>query len=140
MVDDSGERNVKSAKTKFPITDQVKKRLEDRKRSKAKYNRQKARELKYSDLSDGLKIGLERVTGIQVDSDQSLREAADLIANRETDPEVLQRVRDIEARAHRKLRERAPHCSICGRTQREVSQLFGGQNNHICDKCIEART
>lgn len=139
MADDNGEHNVKGAKTEFPITDRVKKRLEDGKRSQAEYNRQKTRELKYSDLSDGLKIGLERITGIRVDSDQSLRKAADLINNRETDPEVVQRVRDIEAIALRKLRERAPKCSICGKTQGEVSQLFGGQNNLICDECIEAR-
>ena len=46
----------------------------------------------------------------------------------------------IEASALRKLRKGAdPCCSLCGRSQKEVSQLFTGQNGSICNKCLEDR-
>ena len=91
MPDHNGENKAKDVKNPFPLTDRMKKRLEN------------PEIMPFSEVSDALRASLERITGIGVDSDQSLREAADIIRNRETDPEMEQRVRDIEARALRKL-------------------------------------
>ena len=93
MPDDNVENKGKDVKNPFPLTERMKKRLENRK------------VIPFSELSDALRARLERITGIRVDSDQSLREAADIIRNRETDPELEQRLRDIEASALRKLRK-----------------------------------
>ena len=71
--------------------------------------------------------------GIVLGSDAPLSEFFDLFDITE------EKIAAIEAGALRKLRERAPHCSICGKFQSQVSQLFGSQDNLICDKCIEAR-
>ena len=90
-------------------------------------------------LTDELREILENFSGIKVDSDIALRQALDTLLNDGVD-KTEQRVRDIEARALKKLRKKSgPCCSLCGRSQIQVSQLFAGQNDLICDRCIGAR-
>ena len=91
-------------------------------------------------LTDPVRNRLEKVSGIRIDSDQSLSEALDVIL-KNRDDEMTQKIGEIERKALRKSRTGSGACcSLCGRSQKEVSQLFAGQNDFICDKCIEART
>jgi len=128
MPDDNGKNKEQDIKNSFPLTGQMKERLES------------SEVIPFSELSDVLRNVIEKISGIQVDSDESLREAADIIRNRETDSDVELAVRDIEARALRMQRKGVgPCCSLCGRSEKEVSQLFAGQNGSICNRCLEAR-
>ena len=89
---------------------------------------------KTSALSNRVKRILEKRPEIQSGMGKSLRTVLDqfVISQDKLDA--------IEASALRKLRKGSdPCCSLCGRGQKEVSELFSGYNGHICNKCLEDR-
>jgi hypothetical protein len=94
MPDDDDKKQTRDPDNPFPLTDRLKKIRQELRKDQMKSGAKRQAIIekwrdRYSELSDGVKLDLEKLTGVRMDSYESHREAYDLIVGEEGEERII---------------------------------------------------